>query len=181
MADTLTKLEECLFSLDNSIDIVLHEEYPKYRPINALNISEKENITCEMLAKKGQLEILKLLYAKGRVPTRTYCMIGAAIGGQIKIIQWLDSIPNYGLNMDMIYEYAIGHDQLDFLKELKTNGYAFPSNACARAITNDKLHILKWLLETGCDWGACKTTKFGVENPTLIWARENGLPIVSFE
>jgi hypothetical protein len=129
-----------------------------------------------LVAKKGQLEILKYLHKRGCKWNRgvTYA---AAERGHLEVLKYAHE--NGHLCNWMISAYAARGGRLDILKYVhETGGCPLNEMACINAAREGHLEVLKYLHENGCPWDVriCARAAGRGHLEILKYAHENGCP-----
>lgn len=146
---------------------------------------------CELIAKTGNLQVLKWAHHEGFPWNENTCFAAAengnlsclqyahehgcqyrcaklwkaaAFGGHIAVLEWLLTIDCPFDEEACAGAAAGGH--LDALKWLLTIGCPIDEDACAGAAANGRLDVLKWLRE--------RTNPFSWDSWTACCAAENG-------
>jgi hypothetical protein len=132
-------------------------------------------LTCAAAAGAGHLELLQWLHENGCPWSQQTCM-EAARGGHLEVLKWAHE---NGCPWDeWVCSYAAKGGHLEVLKWLRENGCPWLFGVCAEAATEGHLEVLKWAHENGCPWNkwvCAYAAKRGHLN-VLQWAHENGCP-----
>ena len=127
--------------------------------------------TCTDAAMGGHLEVLQWARAKGCPWDEETCS-GASEGGYLEGLQWLRA---NGCPWDEgTCEGAASGGHLEVLQWARANGCQLGAATCARAAEGGHLEVLKWLRANGCPWD--QWTRHYASGHILEWAVANGIP-----
>ena len=176
-------------------------KFVKYIIINKPSNYERYNDFCAMAARRGHLNILKLVHSYG-CPWGHDSIMYAATNGKLDCLTYLlenkcpfninasllcasnghldclKCLHKYGNLHPNCYIYAAEYGYLDCLIYSHKNGGNILHNddICFRVARSDYLDCLKYLHENGCDWDT-KTTYEAIYNGSFScfkYAIENG-------
>lgn len=129
-------------------------------------------ITMAAIASAGNLELLKLVRAKG-CPWDTWTCVAAAKNGHLQLLQWLRA---QGCPWDRwTCTYAAESGHLVLLQWARENGCPWESDTCTQAAVMGELAVLQWAHAHGCPWNY-QVCAYAATLEILKWARENGAP-----
>jgi len=136
-----------------------------------------DSTTCERAAQQGRLCVLEWARAQGcpwNWGSSVCCR--AAKAGHLHVIKWARD--NRCLWSPQICAAAAGAGHLAVLQWARANGCPWNEETCAHAARNGHLHVLQWLRANDCEWGidTCREAARNGHLEVLQWARANGCP-----
>ena len=135
------------------------------------------NEVCFIAAEHGQIEVLKWLKEEvGGTWNAEYCLKGAAIYNQLRVLHWAveEGIPL----LKGICDVAASAGHLELLQFAREQGCPWDDETIENSARGGHLQVLQWALEHGCPWTrhaypvAAEKGKLDV----LKWAVGEGLP-----
>ena len=135
----------------------------------------RREILCQVAARVGNLEKLKVLRAGGCPWDKRTCT-DAAMGGHLEVLQWARA---NGCPWDKLTcARAAERGHLVMLQWLRANGCPWGRNTCSGAAEGGHLEVLQWARVNGCPWDedTCRFAAQGGHLEVLQWAHANGCP-----
>ena len=128
-----------------------------------MNGMPRDRETCYRAARCGHLETLKLACATGCPIMTEYVAKGAAIGGHVRVLEWLHA--HYAIPWDEWTTIgAARHGQLAALQWLREKGCKWNSWCIVNAAIGGHLHVIEWARANGCR----------LSREAMVWAARNG-------
>jgi hypothetical protein len=159
-------------------------------------------LTCSVIAKNGDLDLLKLAQKKGFYWDTDTCK-EAAENGHLNVLQWacendcpLDEWAFYAAaengHLDILQwaheqkfsweketcRFAVENELFEILQWSHENGRLWDKYISREAAKSGRLDVLQWAHEIGCQWneGTCCAAAENGHLEILKWAHENGCP-----
>lgn len=132
--------------------------------------------TCYSAAESGQLETLEYLRSSECPWSEELCSIGAASGGHIDILEWIQG--KIGRLSEGLCWSAAKNGQLATIQWLVNEKYPIPIDIFDAAIIGGNLELLQWLKEQGCRWDD-ELWLFATEEQSILvleWLKDNNCP-----
>ena len=135
----------------------------------------RREILCQVAARVGNLEKLKVLRAGGCPWDKRTCT-DAAMGGHLEVLQWARAKGCPWDEETCACAAFSGH--LELLQWARANGCPCGMSTCSKAAEGGHLDVLQWLHVDGCPWDEmkCEAAAWGGYLQVLQWARTNGCP-----
>jgi hypothetical protein len=135
----------------------------------------RREILCQVAARVGNLEKLKVLRAGGCPWDKRTCT-DAAMGGHLEVLQWARAKGCPWDEETCACAAFSGH--LELLQWARANGCPCGTSTCSKAAEGGHLDVLQWLHADGCPWDelTCAEAAWGGYLQVLQWARTNGCP-----
>mgnify|MGYP005579934303 CR=1 FL=1 len=135
----------------------------------------RREILCQVAARVGNLEKLKVLRAGGCPWDKRTCT-DAAMGGHLEVLQWARAKGCPWDEETCACAAFSGH--LELLQWARANGCPCGTSTCSKAAEGGHLDVLQWLHADGCPWDEmkCEAAAWGGYLQVLQWARTNGCP-----
>ena len=135
----------------------------------------RREILCQVAARVGNLEKLKVLRAGGCPWDKRTCT-DAAMGGHLEVLQWARAKGCPWDEETCACAAFSGH--LELLQWARANGCPCGMSTCSKAAEGGHLDVLQWLHADGCPWDelTCAEAAWGGYLQVLQWARTNGCP-----
>jgi len=135
----------------------------------------RREILCQVAARVGNLEKLKVLRAGGCPWDKRTCT-DAAMGGHLEVLQWARAKGCPWDEETCACAAFSGH--LELLQWARANGCPCGMSTCSKAAEGGHLDVLQWLHADGCPWDEmkCEAAAWGGYLQVLQWARTNGCP-----
>ena len=135
----------------------------------------RREILCQVAARVGNLEKLKVLRAGG-CPWDKWACAGAAGDGHLEVLQWARANGCPWNERTCAYAARGGH--LEVLQWARANGCEWNEWTCASAAEGGHLEVLQWAHANECPWDerTCGGTAEGGHLEVLQWARATGCP-----
>jgi len=127
--------------------------------------------TCNHLAGRGYLDVLKWLYGKGNI-------LYSQLLSSITYKYFTQADVDFTLPIKTATQYAAKNGQLKVLKWLREQDAEWDETICRDAAKHGHFELLKWAYENGCPWNKDVTMFSSQSNQTEIvkWLIENGCP-----
>ena len=135
----------------------------------------RREILCQVAARVGNLEKLKVLRAGGCPWDKRTCT-DAAMGGHLEVLQWARAKGCPWDEETCACAAFSGH--LELLQWARANGCPCGTSTCSKAAEGGHLDVLQWLHADSCPWDEmkCEAAAWGGYLQVLQWARTNGCP-----
>ena len=135
----------------------------------------RREILCQVAARVGNLEKLKVLRAGGCPWDKRTCT-DAAMGGHLEVLQWARA-NGCPCNKETCSNAAFG-GHLEVLQWARANGCPWDEETCVGAAEGGQLEVLSSARANGCPWNewTCEMAVKGGHLELLQWARANGCP-----
>ena len=135
----------------------------------------RREILCQVAARVGNLEKLKVLRAGGCPWDKRTCT-DAAMGGHLEVLQWARAKGCPWDEETCACAAFSGH--LELLQWARANGCPCGMSTCSKAAEGGHLDVLQWLHADGCPWDEmkCEAAAWGGYLQVLQWACTNGCP-----
>ena len=135
----------------------------------------RREILCQVAARVGNLEKLKVLRAGGCPWDKRTCT-DAAMGGHLEVLQWARAKGCPWDEETCACAAFSGH--LELLQWARANGCPCGMSTCSKAAEGGHLDVLQWLHADSCPWDEmkCEAAAWGGYLQVLQWARTNGCP-----
>ena len=128
-----------------------------------MNGMPRDRETCYRAARCGHLETLKLACATGCPIMTEYVAKGAAIGGHVRVLEWLHA--HYAIPWDEWTTIgAARHGKLEALQWLRARQCPWNSWCIVNAAIGGHLHVIEWARANGCR----------LSREAMVWAARNG-------
>jgi hypothetical protein len=137
----------------------------------------KKYETCRLIAKTGNLEVMKWAHKKKLWWHAETCE-EAASGGHLEILKYAtENDCPWNLNAATCARYA-KNGLLEVLKYAHENQCPWDEETCNRAAVNGHLEVLKYAYESSCPWDtyACKEAAEHGHLNVLKYLHEHGCP-----
>ena len=129
----------------------------------------RREILCQVAARVGNLEKLKVLRAGGCPWDKRTCT-DAAMGGHLEVLQWARAKGCPWDEETCACAAFSGH--LELLQWARANGCPCGMSTCSKAAEGGHLDVLQWLHADGCPWDelTCAEAAWGGYLQVLQWA-----------
>ena len=129
----------------------------------------RREILCQVAARVGNLEKLKVLRAGGCPWDKRTCT-DAAMGGHLEVLQWARAKGCPWDEETCACAAFSGH--LELLQWARANGCPCGTSTCSKAAEGGHLDVLQWLHADGCPWDelTCAEAAWGGYLQVLQWA-----------
>ena len=133
----------------------------------------RREILCQVAARVGNLEKLKVLRAGGCPWDKRTCT-DAAMGGHLEVLQWARAKGCPWNEETCACAAFSGH--LELLQWARANGCPCGTSTCSKAAEGGHLDVLQWLHADGCPWDelTCAEAAWGGYLQVLQWACADG-------